>query len=74
MNIAARNIIFLLIKLLIYISMISVFVLLALSLADSNNSGKWLSYSGISVIIFAVLYILNVIRRKHLPVPGRDYL
>jgi len=69
-----RNILFLLMRFLMFASSLSAIFCLIKAFSDSSNLRKWIIFCIISVIMLAVFYILNIFRKNRFPVPGRDYL
>ncbi len=74
MSYQIRNILFLINRFLIYLSVTAAVVFLALSFFGSGGFTKWIIRCGFAVLAAILLYIFNIIRRSKFPAAGRDYL
>lgn len=65
--------VFVLIKILTYITASVALALLVVSLVRIEMFGYWIVRFGFSAGIFALLVVLNIIRRAYFPAAGKDY-
>jgi hypothetical protein len=74
MNYQIRNLLFLTIRLLLYLSVIAAVIFLIISFFGSGGFTKWSIRCGFAVIASVFFYIADIIRKSRFPVAGRDYL
>ncbi len=74
MSYQIRNILFLVIRLLLYLSIAAAVIFLILSFFGSGSFTRWIIRCGFSVLAAVFFYIADVIRKSRFPVAGRDYL
>jgi uncharacterized membrane protein YczE len=61
-----------LIKILVYLSLVSMLVSIIAVLFGADNQHTWSTVLFASFIGFVLFYMMNILRRKHLPAEGKD--
>jgi len=74
MSYRTRNILFLIIKLMFYMSVAAAVAFLVLSFFEPGGFLKWILRSGIALFAAVIFFIADIFRKSRFPVAGRDYL